>query len=304
MSNFICSEQQVIKTPLQILVRLYMFAVRISRYEALNCCASYSQSDTDILDVRLKKCINELKNNGLDTETGRVNYNKLRDNATFHEYEELVCELQEFDLNTLQTDSQKKAFWINIYNVLIIHGVIAYGIKKSVMEISGVFERFAYIIGRYRFSADDIEHGILRANRGHPAMFGERFGADDPRRQFCLKTLDPRIHFALVCASESCPPIDVYYEEQIDKQLILATQNFVNSNEVIIDLKENTIYLSKIFQWYSPDFGGRLLALGSKIAILEFIIGFLIDNDDRYFVGKYANTLQVKFKKYDWSLNV
>jgi hypothetical protein len=68
--------------------------------------------------------------------------------------------------------------------------------------------------------------------------------------------LDPRIHFALNCASRSCPPIGVYDAERIDAQLDLAAASFV-ANDVEIDSRAGVVRLSAIFRWYAGDFGGR-----------------------------------------------
>ena len=126
-------------------------------------------------------------------------------------------------------------------------------------EVKGFFARIAYAVGGYRFSADDIEHGILRANAGHPAIPGKQFTNRDSRSAFALDRFDPRIHFALNCASRSCPPINVYLAENIDQQLDLATRNFINGGEFSVDVKNMTVTLSTIFRWYAPDFGGNTL---------------------------------------------
>ena len=59
-----------------------------------------------------------------------------------------------------------------------------------------------------------MEHGVLRANKGHPASGEPEFAASDPRHSVSLSVVDPRIHFALNCGARSCPPIRVYTEER------------------------------------------------------------------------------------------
>jgi hypothetical protein len=84
------------------------------------------------------------------------------------------------------------------------------------MKIRGFWKIHCYNIGGAVYSLDDIEHGVLRANRGHPAAGGRpQFGPEDPRRRgLVVQELDPRIHFALNCGARSCPPIRVYTEEK------------------------------------------------------------------------------------------
>jgi hypothetical protein len=195
-------------------------------------------------------------------------------------------------------------FWINLYNALIIHAVIAYGIEKKVNEVRGIFEKAAYIVGGYRFSANDIEHGILRANAGHPALPGAQFGKDDPRRDFCLPELDPRVHFALVCAAQSCPPISFYQAVHLDEQLNLAARNFLGDGGMIVDRDKKQIKLSRIFSWYAQDFGGRLFGYVARENLLHCVIAYLDSSPDATFVRENAAQMTIKFVKYDWSLNV
>ena len=78
--------------------------------------------------------------------------------------------LNNFSPSILKDDEEKKAFWTNIYNILIIHGVIELEVQRSVMEIVNFFRRIGYFIGGLFFSPDDIEHGILRSNKSHPLL--------------------------------------------------------------------------------------------------------------------------------------
>lgn len=82
-------------------------------------------------------------------------------------------------------------------------------------------------VGGLRYAADDIEHGILRRNRPHPFLRLRPLGSGDPRLQFMVSTFDPRLHFALVCAAKSYPPIALYSGEQLDQQLNLAMRSFL-----------------------------------------------------------------------------
>ena len=167
----------------------------------------------------------------------------------------------------------------------------------------GTFERVAYMIGGLRYSLDDIEHGILRANRGHIAIPGVRFSSNDLRCEYLLDVFDPRIHFTLVCGSTSCPPIGIYQAENLDLQMEIAAKNFINNGGVVLNKAEMTVSLSKIFQWYSQDFGGGWMGFGSKTPVLHYISQFLIDEDDAQFLINHAENLKVTYQPYDWSLN-
>jgi hypothetical protein len=123
-----------------------------------------------------------------------------------------------------------------------------------------------------------------------------KFKRTDPRRQLVLESIDPRIHFALVCGSRSCAPIRFYDEEVIDEQLETATRNFINSSEVIVLPEKNKIFLSQIFDWYQKDFGGRE-------NLISFLVKYLEKPDKCDFLENHNDQLSVEYLYYDWNLN-
>ncbi len=98
-----------------------------------------------------------------DLDTSRLDYAALRDVEAYETYVALSTRFRHFDLRRLTTSADRLGFWLNVYNCLVIHGIIALGIEESVKEVRGFFRRIAYDIGGWHFSPDDIEHGILRA---------------------------------------------------------------------------------------------------------------------------------------------
>lgn len=249
----------------------------------------------------LLRIMRALEGEAIDLQTGQIAYGQLRESTHYDEFRQCAAVLPQFDPATLPDHNARLVFWINLYNALIIDGVIQFDVRRSVNEIPGFFWRVAYQVGAHRFSAFDIEYGILRANGSHPAIPGPQFGRGDPRRAFALSRLDPRVHFALVCAAQSCPPIGFYSYDQIDSQLDLAARSFINSGGVEIDQNNQVVLLSKIFQWYAPDFGGGPLAVGSKKPLLDFVSQFLVDDADRSFLQNSGP--RVSFQNYDWRLN-
>lgn len=301
--RFTCAGDDYQPVPIRTIMRLYMLASGVAVNEALNCGVANDNQFGAEIGEQLKATMNRWKTDGLDIETGRVDYQRLAMSDVFIEYRGIVTGLRCFDPAVFATDDERKAFWINIYNVLMIHGVIAYQAQNSVQDIRGTFERVAYIIGGLRYSLDDIEHGILRKNRGHIAIPGTRFVERDPRRQNVLEQFDPRIHFTLVCGSTSCPPIGIYQARNLDFQMDLAAKNFIDNGGVVLNKDEMTVSLSKIFQWYSSDFGGGWMGFGSKAPVLRYVAQFLEDRDNAQFLVDHAETLKVTYQPYDWSLN-
>ena len=255
------------------------------------------ESTSKEIVTRLKGAMNILRGGFFDTVQGRVAYEQMHESLAYEEYVRLSYDLRNINLNELKSRDEKIALWINLYNVIIIHGVIELGIRDSVTEVRNFFRRVQYRIGDMLFSPDDIEHGILRGNRRPPNSLFKPFKKHDKRLAHIIIPIDPRIHFALVCASSSCPPIGIYTSENIDKELTIAGETFLNSGGIVLDKKKKHVSLSKIFKWYGGDFGK------DKREKLTFITPYLYDEDDRAFLKDYAGTVTVDYQDYDWRLN-
>jgi hypothetical protein len=246
--------------------------------------------------VKLK----EILTTATDEDGSYVDYSKVIDDPAYHSFKEsLTPRLKSFDPILLGTREERLAFWINLYNALVMDGVITFGVKKSILDMgmAGLifFRKAAYLVGGQRISCDDIEHGILRSNRGHPFIPGPQFAENDPRRAWVVEPPDLRIHFALNCASRSCPPVHYYNANLLENQLDLAVKNFL-SDTVRIDVDQHTLRLSKIFQWYQGDFGGRE-------GVINFLISFHTDEDKRRWISKNRRTLRLRYEPYNWHLN-
>lgn len=245
----------------------------------------------------LKREMSNLKGSFIDPERGRVAYERMQQSENYQNFLKLSNNLKTLDLGALAGREEKIAFWINLYNVIVIHGVIALGVRDSVKEVWNFFRRVRYQIGEHFFSPEDIEHGILRGNRRPPYSLLRRFRAGDPRLNFIVEPLDPRIHFTLVCGSSSCPFIDVYTPENLEEELSIAGAAFLNGGGVLIDRENHRVSLSRIFKWYDRDFGF------SQAERLRFIAPYLNRDEDREFLEKNAQTLKVAYQDYDWRLN-
>ncbi|TVR65194.1 MAG: DUF547 domain-containing protein [Candidatus Competibacteraceae bacterium] len=245
----------------------------------------------------LKDQMNVLRGAFFDAQRGRVAYEAMSDSGAYRDYVTLSRLLARLDLARLQTREERLAFWINLYNVIVIHAVIELGIRDSIKEVWGFFRRVRYQIGECCFSPDDIEHGILRANRRPPNALTRPFAADDPRLHHIVRPLDPRLHFTLVCASSSCPPISVYTAEKLEEQLAIAAETFLNAGGAVIDRARDQVLLSRIFHWYGADFGA------DPPAVLRFIAPYLHRAEDRRYLTDHADRLTVVYQDYDWRLN-
>ena len=280
------------------------FLGRILRLESDIVFNNLDFSQTEVfqagsLAAEIKRALNKIKSLAISDDGQQVDYKKLVQSPEYLAYRELVSHLQGFDFHSLYSPAEALAFWINLYNALVIDAVIQEQVQDSVTEswlgILGFFQKAAYLINGERFSLTDIEHGVLRGNRGFPYFPGPHFGPSDPRLGAIIKNVDPRIHFALNCASKSCPPIGFYSAKNLNNQLDLATRNFLES-EVKLDKNRQTISVSRIFSWYKGDFGGTQ-------GVLSFLEKHLDDPKDKNWINNNLNSIRLVFYPYDWSLN-
>ena len=225
-------------------------------------------------------------------DAGRVDYTRLAGSAELAAASDAARRLAAVRLDTLTERGERLAFWINVYNALVLHGIVRLGVRRSVARVWNFFGRAAYRIDGLAFSPDDIEHGVLRGNRRRVIPPLRPFGARDPRRGLALAPLDPRIHFAINCGARSCPPVGVYRAAVIDAQLDLATRNFVNEE---VALEGDRIVCSRLFKWYRRDFDG-VGGLGA------FLLRYLDDGPARRVLAGGA-TPRVGFRGWDRSLH-
>jgi hypothetical protein len=256
-----------------------------------------SPADSDPATV-LRRSMNAIRALAVDESGRQVDYALLRTGQEYAAYRAAAATLRDFDPAQLGTRAERLAFWINLYNALIIDAIITFDVRGSLTKTPGgalaFFNRAAYVVAGQRLSADDIEHGILRANRGHPFIPGPRFAMRDPRQAWVLERIDPRLHFALNCASASCPPINVYAPERIDQQLDLAARGFVQSDVSVAP--DGSLALSPIFRWYQADFGGRQ-------GVLAFLMRYLPEGEPRERLESASGRIRLRYTRYNWSLN-
>lgn len=227
------------------------------------------------------------------TNNGGVDYAGLASSSAFAELETVSRCLAHTTLEFV-SDAERTAFWINLYNIVTIHGVIAFGIHRSVMEIPSFFSRVAYRVAGHVLTLDEIENGVLRRNSPHPVTGRRLFGAGDPRLALAPATIDGRIHMALVCAAKSCPPISMYDAEHLDAQLDLASASMIASG-VEIDDRLRAITVPLVFRWYSADFGSA----GVPGFLVQHATGGQRVSLERALGAGY----ELSYSRYDWTLN-
>ncbi len=272
--------------------RLLDKALGISPTGALNL--GQPQAPKPHLAERMKRASLALLSLALD-DNGLVDYARLAESAIYNEFRNLSLELPRFNLATLASEAEQLAFWINIYNVLVLDALVRWRTWKNARNVPlTLFRKAAYQIGAMRFTAEDIEHGILRGNKRNPLLPFPPFDAQDPRMNFVVTAQEARVHFALVCGARSCPPIAVYSPDRMDAQFDIAAANFLNNGGAEFDSQSGVLRLSKIFSWYEGDFG-------TLEDVLDLVGKHTRDRVLRSAIA--AQTLRVRYQPYDWRIN-
>jgi len=192
------------------------------------------------------------------------------------------------------TRAQRMALWINAYNALTLHAVVEHypieagwfsrGPRNSIRQIEGVWTALTWNVAGRKVTLDDIEHRILRPSFG-----------------------DPRIHFAINCASMSCPPLAAipYRAAHLDAQLDEAARAYLASPHGS-RFEGNRLHVSSIFKWYGDDFIERYapaIAVNRsprERAILGTVARY---GPPAIAAAARAGTLEIRYLDYDWSLN-
>ena len=163
------------------------------------------------------------------------------------------------------TKNATLAYWINAYNAYTVKLILDNYPIKSIKKINSPWDAAFINLGNKKYSLGEIEHKILR------------------------KMNEPRIHFAINCASYSCPNLlnEAYTEKNLNNQLDAAAKSFIN-DKTKNTITANSIEISSIFDWFTADFKKK---------------GTLIDFLNKYSAVKINAKAKISYKEYNWNLN-
>jgi len=209
---------------------------------------------------------------------GKVNYSKVKEDKAL---DKIANDLKDIEPYAIEDNMERLAFWINVYNIYTIKLVTDYYPVESILDIEGKsgmnpFEiRFIEMKAGRKFSLDEIEKKII-----------------------IPKYNEPRIHYALVCAAESCPVIipEAYTPEKLNEQLDRQARIFINDKKKnFLYREDDEIFLSMIYDWYRKDF------IKKDSSVIDHIKKY-INAEDRDFI--ISNNIEKKlYLDYNWKLN-
>ncbi len=166
------------------------------------------------------------------------------------------------------------SFYINSYNALAVKGILQDQSPSSLFGRYIFFKRQKYTVANEEINLYDLEHKKIRPLN------------------------DPRIHFAIVCASQSCPKLlnTAYTVQTLDQQLDAAAIEFINNpDKNHFDQENKVAYLSKIFEWFSEDFSSE------DTTLLDYIAQYI--NQPQLAQDLREGSYKIKYKSYNWNLN-
>tara|TARA_R110002051_G_scaffold92450_1_gene162126 strand:- start:1266 stop:2048 length:783 start_codon:yes stop_codon:yes gene_type:complete len=185
----------------------------------------------------------------------------------------------------LETNDQKTAFWLNIYNAYI--QVILTKNPELYEDRSSFFKREQINIAGKMFSFADIEHGMVRKSQWEYGLgYVRKWFPGKFERTLRVEERDYRIHFALNCGAKDCPPVAIYEADRLDEQLNKGTQRFLSKTSEF-DSIQRKASVTSLFSWFRGDFGGKS---GTK----EILKKNEIINSTR--------DVELIYKNYDWTL--
>ncbi|QCD89216.1 uncharacterized protein LOC114173044 [Vigna unguiculata] len=245
---------------------------------------------------RLTKIMCAILESYASEDRQRVDYVGISKSEEFRRYVNMTQDLQRVNLLEL-SENEALAFFLNLYNAMIIHAVIRVGCPEGVINRRS-FSEFHYLIGGHPYSLSAIKNGILRSNRRSPYSLIKPFGSGDRRLELALVKLNPLVHFGLCNGTKSSPKVKFFSPYRVAEELRCAAREFFENDGIEVDLEKRTIHLNIIFKWYSGDFG-------QEKNMLKWIINYLDANKAgllTHLLGDGGH-VNVSYMSYDWSIN-
>ena len=212
---------------------------------------------------------------------GLVDYQAWKNSAPDQKLlDQYLAKLSTVDPSKPSSRESQLAFWINAYNSVTVKGILreypTTSIRNHTARVFGynIWDDLLLPVGSRTYSLNQMEHDVLR------------------------KMGEPRIHFAIVCASIGCPPLlnRAYIAEQLDQQLTDNTKRFfADRKKFSYDVANRSITVSPILDWFAEDFGADAAAQMKTISV------YLPNQESQKLAA--SGQARVRYHDYDWGLN-
>lgn len=202
----------------------------------------------------------------------RVDYGALKNNTADRKaLDTYIATFETTDFDAL-TNAEKIATWSNIYNAVTVRYIVEKYPTRSIRAgtFTGPWKKIKTLAGGQNISLNDIEHEVLR------------------------NLDDPRIHYAINCASYSCPNLlpKALEANTLDKVLDKAASDYIN-NPRGVTVTDRGLVVSEIYNWFEEDFGG------SKSTVIDHLLEYA----DADLKAQIEANPKIRKYEYDWNLN-
>ncbi len=261
------------KTTQSLLVLVFLFSItfysygQITSISKINNVKAYSSGGSQNTNATVEKIDYALWKDLLQKNVSRdgvVNYNGFKKDVV--KLNAFLRQVSATNITSSWSKSDKIAYWINAYNAYTVKLILNYLPVNSIKEIDNPWKKSFFSIHNKTMDLSTIEHEILR------------------------KFKDPRIHFAINCASASCPKLirEPYKAGNLDRLLEQQTTEFIN-DPFHNTISPYTVRVSKIFDWYKKDF--------------KETHGNVVNFINQYSKSLIADQKDKGYKEYDWTIN-
>ncbi len=246
----------------------------------LMCCNNGSVTKNMQTSQKSGVNYNQLSQDLLEAIKQKANTKNITDQLASVSSDELAA--------ALQTDDEKLAFWVNIYNAYII--LILQDNPDLYKDRGSFFKKEQVHIAGEVLSFDKIEHGFIRnstlkLSKGYiRALFPGKL-----EKKFRVENKDPRIHFTLNCGAKDCPPVYVYQPATLEEDFDQVASTYLNRVSEYDESKQ-VVKTTPLFNWFTGDWGGKD---GVKDMLYKYKI-----------IPKDHDNIDLEWKDYDWTLDI
>ncbi|KAK8627683.1 hypothetical protein V6N13_135287 [Hibiscus sabdariffa] len=247
---------------------------------------------------RLAKLMSAVLEAYASDDRHHVDYYRIGKSEEFRRYLNLTRELQRVDLRSLTPD-EKLAFFLNLYNAMVIHAVVTIGHPEGILNRRAFFSDFQYVIGGYPYSLSIIHNGILRNNRKSPYSLVRPFANGDGRLKFAPAKVNPLIHFGLCNGTRSSPTVRFFTARGVEGELRSAAREYFQNGAIEINLERRTVSLTRIINWFSSDFG-------AEKDVVKWVMNYMDATRAGLLMHLWADggPVNIVYQDYDWAGNL
>lgn len=206
----------------------------------------------------------------------------------------LLSRLAVFPLERLHGREEQISFWCNLHTLLVLYGILLFGVRSSVQEVPRFYRSVGCRIGKEEYSAEVVLHGILRGNRPAPGRLIPPLPPGDPRLAHAIRPGDPRVLCAVFTGTVSSPAITVLSPRSLDSDLDAAVRRYLERG-AHFDLAGRRIVLPRLFLWY--DDLGR-----TEHDVAVFAAGFAAEKIAEE-IREHPESFRLEYAPYDWRLS-